>query len=246
MLMELSQKNILITGGNSGIGLSLVKQLSALGNSLIVVSRSQKNWSDFSRYRPAVVTMQCDISKEHDVLSLMEKLKSANIALDILINSAAVQYTCRLTDEDFSFTDIGTEVNTNFTSIVRLCSLLLDGLLSRPHSAIVNLSSGLAFYPKTSSAVYCATKAALHSFSQSLRYQLADTSVQVTEVILPLVSTPMTEGRVGGKMSPDAAAKAIIDGMKKECNEIYVGKAGFLPVMMRLSPGFVKWMLKKY
>ncbi|MCU7921880.1 MAG: SDR family NAD(P)-dependent oxidoreductase [Candidatus Thiodiazotropha sp. (ex Dulcina madagascariensis)] len=244
--MELSQKNILITGGNSGIGLSLARQLSALGNSLIVVSRSQKNWSEFSRFRSAVVTMQCDLSKQQEVLSLVEKLESSNITLDILINSAAVQHTGRLTDGAFSFTDIGTEVDTNFTSIVRLCSLLLGGLLSRPRSAIVNLSSGLAFYPKTSSAVYCATKAALHSFSQSLRYQLAGTPVQVTEVILPLVSTPMTEGRGSGKMSPDAAAEAIIKGLKNGRTEIYVGKARLLPVMMRLWPGFVKRMLKKY
>ena len=244
--MNLSQQIILVTGGNSGIGMKLVKQLHAMGSTLVVVSRSQKNWQQLSQYQPIVQTLQCDLSKKDEVVQLVEKLEADEISIDILVNCAALQFTSLLTDSDFSFEGIETEVATNFTSVVWLSYLLLPTLRSRPESAIVNLSSGLAFSPKTGSAVYCATKAAIHSFSQSLRYQLANSSVQVTEVLLPLVDTPMTAGRGSKKISPECAAQAIIKGLEQDRDEIYVGKAKLLPLMMRVWPGLMKRILRRY
>ncbi len=244
--MKLSQKTILVTGGNSGIGLNLVKQLHALDNTIIVVSRSQNNWPQLTQFQPAVLMMQCDVSKKDDVVHLVKILKADKIPIDVVINSAGIQFTPKIIDNDFNFDGIENEIATNFTSIVWLSYLLLPILLSRPKSAIVNLSSGLAFFPKSGSAVYCATKAAMHSFSQSLRYQLTSTSVQVTEILLPLVDTPMTEGRGSGKISPAFAAQAIIKGIQQRKDEVYVGKSKLLPIMMRVWPGLVKRILSKY
>jgi len=244
--MNLTQKTILITGGNSGIGFNLVKQLSTKNNQLIVVTRSENNWDQITEINPDITKIQCDLSKKNEVLHLAEKLKSKNIDLDVLINCAAVQYTPKLIDDDFAFDQIDVEITTNFTSVMWLSYLLLPTLLSRSQSAIVNLSSGLALYPKSSSAGYCASKAAIHSFSQSLRYQLSNTPVKVIEVLLPLVDTPMTTGRGKGKISPEAAALEIIKGIEREKNEIYVGKARLLPLLIRLYPGLVKRILKKH
>lgn len=244
--MNLSKKNILITGGNSGIGLQLAKLLHARGNQLVITSRSTRHWDELAQLNPQVIRLQCDLSKKEQVLQLVQQLKDKGIGLDILVNCAAIQHTPMLLDKEFSFNDIETEVATNFNAPVWLTYLLLPTLVSRPEAAIVNLSSGLALYPKSTSAVYCATKAALHNLSQSLRYQLINTSVQVSEVILPLVDTPMTAGRGRGKISPVQAAKEIIQGIDKNRDEIYVGKARLLPVMMRNWPGLVRRILREY
>ena len=244
--MKLTQQTILITGGNSGIGLNLVKQLHSMGNSLIVISRSQNNWEQLSRLHPGVHCLQCDLSNKEQVVHLVESLNAENRVVDVLVNCAALQFTPKLIDDDFSFDSVDTEIHTNFSAIVWLSYLLLPKLLLRPSSAIVNLSSGLAIYPKTASAVYCAPKAAVHSFSQSLRYQLSDSPVKVIEVLLPLVDTPMTAGRGKGKISSELAAKKIIKGIEQGRDEIYVGKAKFLPFMARLWPGLMKRILRGY
>ena len=244
--MILKNKHILITGGNSGIGFCLAKQLHALGNSITVVSRSQKNWQSLQKLQPEVRLLRCDLSKKLEVLHLIQQLNDQNAQTDVLINCAAIQNTPHLVDSHFSFDDIEKEVNTNFTAVVWLSYLLLPRLLSRPEAGIVNLSSGLALFPKAGSAVYCASKAAIHNFSQSLRYQLNGHPLCISEVILPLVDTPMTQGRGKGKISPEAAASAIIGAIERNKEEIYVGKARLLPPLIRLWPGLVKHILSRY
>lgn len=244
--MKLIQRSILITGGNSGIGFALVRQLQSMGNQLLVVTRSQNRWDELVALSPEIVKFQCDVADKEQLLHLREQLKERDYQVDVLINCAAVQYTPKLTDEDFSFDGVQNEVLTNIAAPVWLSYLLLPGLMKPSKAAIINLSSGLAFYPKSSSPVYCASKAALHNFSQSLRYQLADTGVKVSEVILPLVDTPMTAGRGSGKISPQQAAREIIKGIERGLDEIYVGKARMMPLMLRIWPGMMKRILAKY
>lgn len=242
--MKLSNKTIVITGGNSGIGRCLLQQLHAKGNRIIIATRSQNNWQQITEQYPDVLLLQVDLSKKESVLKLTENLKQHPV--ELLINCAAVQYEPTLIDEAFSFDTIETEITTNFTAVVWLCHQLIPTLQQQPASAIVNLSSGLAIFPKTTSAVYCASKAAIHSLSQSLRYQLANSPIQVSEVILPLVDTPMTAGRGTGKIQPQQAASAIINGIEKGRDEIYIGKAKLLPLMVRIWPGLIKKILQKY
>jgi len=224
----------------------MVLQLHAMNNQIIIISRTQNNWEKLKNLQPAIRCIQCDLSKKDDVLQLIKAFDSENTQIDMYINNAALQFTPKLTDPDFEFDTIEQETTTNFTAVVWLSSLLLPQLLRQKEALIVNISSGLAFAPKSSSAVYCATKAALHSISQSLRYQLTNTPIQVVEVILPMVDTPMTQGRNGKKISAKFAAEQIIKGITRGDEEIYVGKARFLPMMMRICPGLVKRMLSKY
>lgn len=244
--MKLSKQTILVTGGNSGIGLNLIKQLHPMDNTLVVISRSKTNWSQLSRYKPKITTLQCDLSKKEEIEKLINTLDEKAIKPEILINCAAIQLTSHLTEESFSFSGIEKEINTNFTSVVSLSYLLLPLLLSKEKSLIVNITSGLALFPKTGSAVYCATKAALHSFSQSLLYQLENTPLKVTEVLLPLVDTPMTKGRGKGKISAEFAAQKIIHGIEQGRDEVLIGKVRLLPILARLWPGLAKGILRKY
>lgn len=150
-------------------------------------------------------------------------------------------------DDHFNFDSIEHETIINFLSPVWMTTLLLPLLLnSNSCASIVNISSGLALAPKMNSAIYCANKAALHSYSQSLRYQLANADIRVHEAILPLVDTPMTAGRGRNKLTADEAASGIIQGITRGVDEIYIGKARLLPMLMRLSPSLVKRILRKY
>ena len=236
--MKLTGHTILITGASSGIGKCLASQLHDAGNKIIVASRSAK--SD----RSNTIALTCDLTEKNAVIKLVGILKKRKLKPSLLINNAAVQFTPGFVDKDFDFNAIQTEITVNFTAVAWLTSLLLPVLTAGESGAIVNISSGLALYPKTNSAVYCATKAAIHSFSQSLRYQLQEKNVSVHEAILPLVDTPMTRGRGSGKITAGAAARSIIKGLEKDRYEIYVGKAKWLPILARLSPRLTRKILK--
>ena len=110
---------------------------------------------------------------------------------------------------------------------------------------IVNINSGLALAPKTESAVYCATKAALNTFSQSLGYQLEETNVTVKQAFLPLGDTAMTKGRGSGKLPPDKVAADIIDGMASNRTSIDIGKVKALRLIQRVAPGLAASIMRR-
>jgi len=245
--MELRNKKILITGGTSGIGLQLVGQLQDRSNELVVLGRSRHKLDHLQNKYGRINTYHCDLSQRHQVEETLDAVIADHPEIAVLINNAAVQLTPTFISEDFDFDGIAYEITTNLTAPLWITSLLLAGTLLRQKEAlIVNISSGLAFYPKKESAVYCATKAALHSVSQSLRYQLEETPVRVSEVLLPLVETPMTHGRGTHKITAESAARHILEGIEKDRDEIYIGKARLLPLMSRLAPSIIKNILKRY
>ncbi|MBL1260033.1 MAG: SDR family NAD(P)-dependent oxidoreductase [Thiotrichaceae bacterium] len=240
-------KTILLTGGTEGIGFALFKQLHSQGHTLIVVARNQQRLSSLQSTYDRVSTYKCDLSSRLELESLCNKISLNHLDLSIIINNAGIQYTPKFLDNDFSFDAIEHETRVNFLAPVWLSSLLLPTLIEHKNpGAIINISSALIFAPKTNSAIYCATKAAIHSFSQSLRYQLEQTHVQVIEAIMPLVDTAMTAGRRDGKISPESAAQQIINGINQRRSEIYVGKARLLPTLMRVSPSLVKRIMRRY
>jgi short-subunit dehydrogenase involved in D-alanine esterification of teichoic acids len=124
--------------------------------------------------------------------------------------------------------------------------LLLPALAHNNKAAILNINSGLALAPKTSSAIYCATKGALNIFSQSLRYQLEDTNINVHQAFLPLVDTAMTVGRGENKVTAEEAARAIIQGLEKNIQDHDIGKVKLLRVLLRLAPSMAQKIMKKY
>ena len=186
-----------------------------------------------------------DLTSFKSVRKFAEDFLKTEERLDILINNAAVQYLPKFTDESFNIDGIEEEVAINFTAVCRLTSLLLPALKKSSRGVIVNVNSGLALAPKTTSAIYCATKAALDNFSRSLRYQLESSNVDVLQAFLPLVETPMTEGRGSGKMLASDAARAIIQGIEQGRKENYIGKSKLLAVLMRIAPSIARNIMKK-
>jgi len=232
---------VVLTGATSGIGSHMMRRLLDDGHRVIAVSRRARALDP----HPPLERIDCDLAVPDAVRALSAGLVRDHPRIDLLINNAALQAGLPLTDPRFDPETLIAETQTNLLAPALLVHGLIGALeAAGPGAAIVNLSSGLAYYPKRETALYCATKAGLHSFSQSLRYQLAPRGIRVIEVILPLVATPMTEGRGSGKMDADAAARAILAGVARGRNEVHVGKARLLPLLIRIAPFVVRNLLR--
>lgn len=242
--MKLSGKNIVLTGGTTGIGREMVKGLHN-DNQLLVIASNQSRLDALAAEYPDIKTHCVDLGSVTQVDAAANAAKSAFSEIDVLINNAAIQFTPRFTDDDFDVNSIEREIAINFTAICRLTSHVLPELKASKDSAVLNVNSGLALAPKTTSAVYCASKAALENFSRSLRYQLEGTSVTVLQAFLPLVETPMTAGRGSGKMAASDAAAAILSGLQNKTPENYIGKSKLLAVLMRIVPSVARNIMKK-
>lgn len=226
--MNLSDNTILITGGATGIGFALAKQLSERGNRVIVCGRREGTLAKAQAAVPALVTHVCDITDASSRQDLVEWLNTEYPALNVVINNAGVQYR-RPFGENGALDNLDQEVAINFTAPVHLIGNLLPSLHRQPRPVIVNVTSGLAFAPLAGVPVYCATKAALHSFTLSLRHQLKPTGIRVVEVAPPIVATELGGNHTGGAspwgMSPDAFATEVLSQLAEGKGEVVVGMA---------------------
>lgn len=241
--MNLKDKHIVITGGTSGIGLELVRRLYT-NNKLIVISRSSASLAALQNEFPNLVVYQAELSNGDQVRACAEKIAQQYDRIDMLINNAAIQYTPKFIDTDFDFESIATEITVNLTSPCQLIAKLLPNLQKAPEALIINVNSGLGLVPKTSSAVYCATKGGLNIFSKALANQLEGTTVNVKQVFLPLVDTAMTRGRGSGKLTPGAAADQIIEGITGRRKQIDIGKVKLLRLLDRFTPSLARTIMK--
>jgi len=241
--MQLTQKRLVITGGTSGIGYELVKQLHS-DNEIIIIARNAEKLKKLKAEFNNVRICQADLSNLDEVEYLAAKLKKDYDRIDGIIHNAAIQNTPAFDDEAFDYKSIEKEITLNFTAICCLTSLLLPLLIHKERSFILNMGSGLGLVPKTASAVYSATKGAINIFSQSLRHQLAHHNIQVFQALMPLVDTPMTHGRGQDKMTAAAAAREVIKGIKKEIPNHDIGKVKFLRLILRLWPKMAENIMK--
>ncbi|USD42730.1 SDR family NAD(P)-dependent oxidoreductase [Vibrio sp. SCSIO 43135] len=232
--MELTNKTILITGGTSGIGLHLVEQLCT-GNRVVIAGRDLEKLRQLE-LNYGVETCWVDLAVIESVEKLAQTIENQHSHIDVLINNAAVQYTPTFDSDDFHYQTIVREITTNFTSVCCLTYLLLPLLRKSDSATVLNVNSGLALTPKKGSAVYCATKSALSTFSTSLSYQLAELNIKVLQAFLPVVDTPMTYGRGKSKMSAERAAQKIIHGIKAEQKANDIGKVKLLRWLLRFFP----------
>jgi len=241
--MKLKGRTIVITGGTGGIGYEIVQHLQQ-DNRVVVIARSPDRLAALQDKFPSIHTYQADLSKPSQIESAANSIKQKHTVIDVLINNAAVQYTPTFLDTDFDYETIVREITLNFTAVCALCYLLVPHMLKAPEAAIVNVNSGLGLTPKKTSAVYCATKGALNIFSQSLRYQLADTNIKVQQAIMPLVDTAMTEGRGAGKMTAKEAAYHLIKGVKQGIDDHDIGKVKLLRFLVRFWPSMARKIMK--
>jgi uncharacterized oxidoreductase len=187
--MNLTGNTILITGGGSGIGRGLAEAFHKLGNQVIIAGRRQEMLDQTASGSPGMKAIVLDMADPASIDSAVQKLTAHFPELNVVINNAGI-----MRPEDVkkgAVADAEAIVTTNLLGPIRLTAALLPYLLEQTSATVINVSSGLAFVPLAMTPTYCATKAALHSYSQSLRYQLKDTGVRVLEIIPPWVATEL-------------------------------------------------------
>ncbi len=249
--MQVSDNTILITGGTSGIGFELVKQLSALNNTIIITGRDQAKLDKAKKQFQKVHTIQSDVSDPKAITALFDKVTKEFPGLNILINNAGIMKTINLHDAGSDLLELTTEIDINLNGPIRMIKKFLPHLKTKQAAAIVNVSSGLAFVPLPTSPVYCATKAALHSFTESLRVQLKNTKVKVFELAPPATKTELMnnfdmEDMKGVTMMPvDKMVECAVRGMQNDQFEIRPGQANQLKFMSRVAPSFILSQLSK-
>ena len=239
--MKLQKKTILITGGTSGIGLELAKQLQERGNTVIVTGRDQQKLDAAKQTLPGLHTFKSDVSDPEAIAVLHDNVRAQFPTLDTLINNAGIMRNLSL-HQDRDLTDLTREIDINLSGPVRMVQQFLPHLKTRKGALIVNVSSGLAFIPYPISPVYSATKAAIHSFTQALRVQLEGTDVTVVELAPPGTETPLFRGEFEEEMKGQKGmdvkvlASRTIAGIEAGKVEIRPGPSNVLAAMSRIAP----------
>lgn len=240
--MQLGGTLALVTGGTDGIGLEIARQLQRKGSDIIVCGRREDLLQ--SARAECFEAISADLSNADGCRALVEALKQR--PLDILVNNAGMSGNFGTEDPlDLALTDRAIFLNLN--APMHLIGQLLPGLLARPEAAIVNVTSGLAIAPRAGGPVYCASKAGLRSFTQSLRHNLKQSKVHVIEALPPVVDTAMTRGRIGGsKMSAKECAAQIVDAIESNSKEANVGMVKLLRMVYSISPALARRVMIRF
>ena len=248
--MDLKNNTILITGGTSGFGLEFAKQLSELGNIVIVTGRNQQKLDETKRMFPNVYIFQSDVTDTDSIVELHEKVTKQFPDLNILINNAGEMRKLNLNDTANDLNNIGREIEINLLGPIRMTQQFLPHLKLQNNAAILNVTSGLALVPFPIAPIYGATKSGLRSYTLSLRVQLKNTNIKVFELLAPATKTPLMEKFTNdfeglSMMKTEELVMTAIHGMKSDKFEIYPGISKALRIMSRLAPKFLLGQLSK-
>ena len=192
--MNIAQDTILITGGGSGIGRAFAEAVHARGAKVIIAGRREAALAEVAAANPGIVYEVLDVSDAADITAFAERVTAAHPDLNAVIHNAGIMKVEDVSAGAFDLGVVEDTVATNLLGPIRLTAALLPHLLTKPAACIVTVSSGLAFVPLAATPTYSATKAAIHSWSQSLRHQLKDTNVRVIEWAPPAVATDLMPG----------------------------------------------------
>ena len=193
--MDMSGNTILITGGGSGIGRGLAEAFQAAGNHVIVAGRRPGPLAEVADANPGMSYVVLDVADPAAIRAFAEQAAHDHRALNVLVNNAGIMKAEDALADPFDLSDCEATVAANLLGPIRLTAALLPHLRRQPAAAVVNVTSGLAFVPRADTPTYSATKAAMHSYTQSLRFLLRETSVQMIELAPPLVATDLTPGQ---------------------------------------------------
>lgn len=239
--MNLKKMRVLVTGGGSGIGEALAITFARHGASVAICGRNLEKLELILKEHSGLRAYETDVTIHNQIATLKTRLDREMDGIDILVNNAG-----RMVQFDIKHgipNSARNEIELNFIAVLNLIDLFLPQLMSRKQSAIINVSSGYALTPARSAPVYCATKAALHSFTKSLRWQLEDTTVKVIEIFPPVVAT--SAATVKGGMDPQKFANIVVRQIEKGKTEIKVGQVLLLAIARHLAPGVIDMILKK-
>lgn len=189
--MNLTGNTILITGGTSGIGRGLAEAFHARQNKVIIAGRRKQLLDEITKQNPGVEGLLLDVTDENSIETFVREVRKRYPKLNVLFNNAGISRP-----EDYTHHPVDTStahaiLQTNVASVIEITAGLLPLLKAQPHATLLTTTSGLAFVPLAPHPVYSASKAFLHSWSDSLRHQLRNTSVEVLELIPPYVQTEL-------------------------------------------------------
>jgi uncharacterized oxidoreductase len=225
--------------------------LLAKGNKIIITGRDMAKLEKAKKQFKDIEIIQSDVSRPSEIEGLFKKITQNFPATNILINNAGIMRNLNLHDDASDLEGLTQEIDINLKGPIRMCKKFLSHLKTKSNGAIVNVSSGLAFVPLPSSPVYCSTKAALHSFTQSLRVQLKKTGIKVFELAPPATKTELLgdfdpEDMKGiSIMSVEDMVAAAIKGMESDKFEIRPGQSNQLKFMSRVAPEFILKQMSK-
>jgi uncharacterized oxidoreductase len=246
--MILSGRTILITGGSAGIGLAFALKFVELGNEVIVTGRRESVLEEVKKRQPKLHTIQSDVADPAQIATLAAHVKVEFPKLDVLMNNAGIMLHKNLKAPAADLAGLMMEMNVNVGVVISMTSAFID-ILRANKGTVINTSSALAFVPLPSAPIYSATKAAIHSYTQSLRFQLEETGVEVIELMPPAVKTDLaadiTEGGGVTVITTDELVKQSFASLKVGALEIRPGQSKTLAWMRRLAPDFINRQLWK-
>ena len=246
--MKLNDRTIIITGGSAGIGLAFALKFLELGNKVIVTGRRQAALDEVKAKYPKLNTIQSDVADPAQIAALAARVKADFPKLDVLMNNAGIFLLKNLKAPAADLAGLMAEMNINVGGVIGMTSAFID-ILTANKGTLINVSSGLAFVPLPCAPIYCATKAAIHSYTQSLRFQLEETGVEVIELMPPAVKTDLTadlsEGDGITLMTTQELVKQSFASLNAGALEIRPGQAKQLAFMRRFAPDFINRQLWK-
>jgi uncharacterized oxidoreductase len=193
--MKISGNTILITGGGSGIGQGLAAALHEAGNTVIISGRRTAALEETAKTYPGMQYESLDVDSAHDIAGFAARVSKKYPDLNVLINNAGIMRPEDVTAANYTPETAEAIITTNLCGPIRMIAALLPHLQKQKSATIINVTSGLAFVPLAFTPTYSATKAALHSYTQSLRYQLRKTAIDVLELAPPAVATDLMPGQ---------------------------------------------------
>ena len=228
--MKVTGNTVLITGGATGIGLALARALLERGNEVIICGRRADRLSAARSASPGLRIRVADVSDRASRADLVAWVRDAFPRTNVLVNNAGIHHLIDFRGGPSELAKVDEEIATNLAAPIHLTSMMLPLLASQPAAAIVNVSSGLGFAPLAGMPVYCATKAALHSLTMSLRHQLRETHVKVFEIIPPTVASELGAGHRPSEVNSSAmpaetAAAGIVEALEGDVLEVALGDA---------------------
>ena len=231
-------RTVLITGGGSGIGAGLAAALHAKGAQVIIAGRTRERLDAIAARHPSMVVEVVDVAEAEQVAAFAERVAARWPHLDTVVNNAAIQ-TLLDFHEAVDPELITREIDVNLKGLILVANAMLPLLRRQPKATLINVGSGLGYVPLVAAPVYSATKAAVHSFTISLRRQLANTPVSVVELIPPVVETDLHRGQTRKPpraMKLEEFVKAAMAGLDAGHPEVRVGLAKILARGSRIAP----------